>query len=95
MPERVPESGTPCPAPRAPVTPFAFNIFSGVSVPGTPVKAYTGPPTITTMMLRSLPCGFTRNALLEILDSEGIGYPAACGKSRHRAQPSTLGGRDT
>jgi hypothetical protein len=38
----------------------------------TPSQAILGSPTDTTVMLRNLPCGFTRNALLEILDNEGF-----------------------
>jgi hypothetical protein len=40
------------------------------SVP--PSQSITPCPTITTAMLRNLPCGFTRDALLEILDTEGF-----------------------
>jgi hypothetical protein len=42
------------------------------SVPGTPSQTFTGSPSITTAMLRNLPCGLTRTGLLEILDNEGF-----------------------
>jgi hypothetical protein len=43
-----------------------------LDAPGIPSQALTSNPKATTAMLRNLPCGFTRSALLEMLDNEGF-----------------------
>jgi len=46
--------------------------FPDAPVLGNPSKASPGSRAVTTVMLRNLPCSFTRNALLQMLDNEGF-----------------------
>lgn len=46
--------------------------FPDAPVLGTPSMAFPGSRAVTTVMLRNLPCSFTRNELLCMLDNEGF-----------------------